>query len=50
MSKTSSAHFNGEKNMKICFPQLVFMLKQILGIIGSEIENEKNLSLSRILI
>jgi hypothetical protein len=41
MSKTSSAHFNGGKNMKTCFPQLVFMLKKILGIIGSQIETKR---------
>ncbi len=41
MSKTSSTHFSGGKNMKICFPQLVSMLKEILGIIGSQIETKR---------
>jgi hypothetical protein len=27
--------------MKTCFPQLVFMLKKILGIIGSQIETKR---------
>ncbi len=28
MSKTSNVHFNGGENMRICFPELVFVLNK----------------------
>jgi hypothetical protein len=48
MSKTSSVHFNDGKNMRVHFP-FVFVLKQILRIIESQIEMNKVFSLIRIL-
>jgi hypothetical protein len=41
MSKTSNVHFNRGKNMRICFLQLVFWAKQILGLHRSQIEIKK---------
>jgi hypothetical protein len=36
------ALFNGERNMKLCFPHLdLLSIKQILGIVGSQIEIER---------
>lgn len=39
---TLLAFFNGERNMKLCFPHLDFLsIKQILRIVGSQIEIER---------
>jgi hypothetical protein len=49
MQKTSSALWSGGKNMNLCSQLLVFFSKQILRIIGSQIEIEKIFSLILIL-
>jgi hypothetical protein len=40
------AFFNGEKSMKLCFPYLDLLnIKQILGIVSSQIEIERILKI-----
>jgi hypothetical protein len=47
--KISNVHYNGGKNMKTCFLQLVW-IRQIFGIVGFQIEIERIFSLARIVI
>ncbi len=48
MLKTSSAHCNGRKNMKACFI-VGFCARQMLRIVGYQIEIRRIFSLTRIL-
>jgi hypothetical protein len=50
MLKTSNVHYNGGKNMKACFLQWVFCIKQIFEIVGCQIEIERIFSLLRTVI
>jgi hypothetical protein len=49
MQKTSSALWSDGKNMNLCSQLLVFFSKQVLGIIGSQIEIERIFYLTHIL-
>jgi len=49
MQKISNALWNGGKNMKTMLSTIGFLIKQILGIISSQIEIKNIFSLTKIL-
>jgi len=49
ISKTSNVHFNGGKILKVYFIKYVYVFKQILRIVGSQIETKRIFSLAKIL-